>query len=59
MNFINGGNIMGSSGQQLVNLETIISDLVIEWRFLGISNEKLIKIIIEKYEEGEKNEVNN
>lgn len=59
MNFINGGNIMGSSGQQLVNLETIISDLIIEWRFLGISNEKLIKIIIEKYEEGEKNEVNN
>lgn len=50
---------MGSSGQQLVNLETIISDLVIEWRFLGISNEKLIKIIIEKYEDGEKNEVNN
>lgn len=59
MNFINGGNIVGSSGQQLVNLETIISDLVIEWRFLGISNEKLIKIIIEKYEDGEKNEVNN
>ena len=44
MNFINGGNIMGSSGQQLVNLETIISDLVIEWRFLGISNEKLMLI---------------
>lgn len=59
MNFINGGNIMGSSGQQLVNLESIINDLVIEWRFLGISNEKLIKIIIEKYEDGEKNEVNN
>lgn len=50
---------MGSSGQQLVNLESIINDLVIEWRFLGISNEKLIKIIIEKYEDGEKNEVNN